>query len=428
MNPQFPSGRRVVLPKSVARSVRAIGFGLVLMGLYFGRGILAPLALAALIAFALAPAVRMIERMRLPRGFAVALVCGSVGALMVAAGLLVSLEVEGLVGELPRYQQSLEHKFRDARESLAANMPLRSVGQALHSLDVAMQNTTSVVTGEPTAPNASRVQTVRMQSGSGAEQLLQMASPYLSVLLQTGAVIILVIFMLIEWNDLRERIVRLADGNFDRAKLALCDASDRLRGYLGAQLMLNAAYGLVFGVALGLLGVPGAASWGILAGMLRFVPYAGPVVAGAAPLLMALVSEPGWAMGMQTAALVLVMELVTNNVLEPILYGQRAGLGTVAILISATFWTALWGPVGLVVATPISVCLATMGRHIPRLSVFHVLLGCGPVDRVGDPCETPHQPAANASPEPHSRRSPTAKWAPIRRHEIGAGVTVKSSL
>lgn len=408
MNPQLSSARRIVLPKSLARTVRAIGFGLILLGLYFGRGILAPLALAALIAFALAPAVNLIERLRLPRGLAVALVCGSLGAVLVATGLLVSIEVEGLFGELPRYQHSLEHKFREVRESLAANMPLRSVGQALHSLDVAMQTTTSVVTGEPASATHAKVQTVRMQGGSGVEQLLLLISPYLSALLQTGAVIILVIFMLIEWRDLRDRITRLADGNFDLARLALCDASDKLRRYLGAQLMLNAGYGLVFGVALGLLGVPGAATWGILAGVLRFVPYAGPVMAAVGPLGMALVSEPGWGMVATTAALVLVMELVTNNVLEPILYGQRAGLGTVAILISATFWTAIWGPVGLVVATPISVCLATMGRHIPRLAVFHVLLGCGPVERSGP--------------------SPTSSWAPIRPDAAGAGVTVKPSL
>lgn len=427
MNPHLSSARRIVLPKSVARTLRAIGFGMILIGLYFGRGILAPLALAALIAFALAPAVNLIERLRLPRGLAVALVCGSLGAVIVATGLLVSIELEGLLSELPRYQHSLEHKFRDAREALAANMPLRSVGQALQSLDMAMQTTTSVVTGEPASMAGAKVQIVRMQGGSGVDQLRQLISPYLTAMLQVGAITILVIFMLIEWRDLRDRIARLADGNFDRARLALCDASDKLRRYLSAQLMLNAGYGLVFGIALGVVGVPGAVTWGILAGVLRFVPYAGPVVAAMGPLGMALVSEPGWGMVGTTAVLVLVMELVTNNLLEPILYGQRAGLGTVAILISATFWTAIWGSVGLVVATPISVCLATMGRHIPRLAVFHVLLGCGPVERPGlaHEAEPASAEALDATP---SGSSPTHGWATIRRHTEGEGGTVKPSI
>ena len=435
MKPHILSSGRVVLPKSVVQSLRAIGFGLALIALYFGRGILAPLALATLIAFVMVPAVDRIERMRAPRGLAVALVCGCVGATVVCAGLLVSVQVEELFGELPRYQRVLETKLQDARDALATSLPLRSVGQALHTIDLAMQKTTSAVTGESASVASSSVQVVKVQGATGIDKLLQLFSPYLHALLLGGAVSILVIFLLLEWRDLRDRIVRLAGGNFERVGLGLCEASVRVRHYLGAQLMLNVGYGVVFGGVLALLGVPGALSWGILAGLLRFVPYAGPVIAAVGPLCMALVADPGWGMWVATAALVLVMELVTNNVLEPIIYGHRAGLSTVAILISATFWTALWGPIGLVLATPISVFLATMGRHIPRLEVFHVLLGNGPVDP--QPAGSAQAPAADAdaSPEPQqggqpakSGRSPTAAVATLRRRQPAMAATVNPSL
>ncbi len=380
MKPHILSSGRFMLPPSAVQCLRAIAFGLALIALYFGRDILAPLALATLIAFALVPAVDRIERMRVPRSLAVTLVCGCAGATVVCAGLLVSVQLEEVGTDLPRYQRVLDKKLQQARVSLATSLPLRSVGQVLRTFDQAMQKTTSAVTGDTGNVAASSVQVVKVQGDTGVHRLLQLLSPYLSALLQVGTVSILVIFLLLEWRDLCDRMLRFAGGSSGHTAMGLGDASARLRHYLGAQLMLNLGYGVVFGGVLAVLGVPGAVSWGILAGLLRFVPYAGPVIAAVAPLCMALVSDPGWGMWASTAAVILVMELVTNNVLEPIIYGHRAGLGAVAILISATFWAALWGPMGLVVATPVSVFLATMGRHVPRLEVFHLLLGNGPID------------------------------------------------
>ena len=380
MSVQSPGSSRLEVPRSMVQTLQAIGLGLAVAGLYFGQDILAPLALATLIAFALEPGVGMLQRLRLPRALAVAVVCLAVAAVLSLAVTLIVFQFEGLFTRWPQYQAELLHKIQAARESLQGNSSLRSMGQVLHTLDQAMEQTSNVV-GPAALEGTSRVQTVRLQGAQGADRLLQALSPYLTVLLQTGAVMILVVFLLLEWSDLRDRLVRLMGGSVQRMSDAFADAGLHLRQYLGAQFLLNAGHGLVFGLALGVLGVPGALTWGILAGLLRFLPYAGPVLAAMAPLCMALVGEPGWSLLVSTAVVVLVMELLMNNVLEPLVYGQRAGLGTVAILISATFWTALWGPVGLVMALPISVCLATLGRHIPRLAVFNLLLGNRPVLR-----------------------------------------------
>jgi predicted PurR-regulated permease PerM len=368
---------RIEVPQAVLRTLRVVGWGVIVLALYFGREILAPLALATLLAFALSPAVRGLQRLRLPRSVAVTLVVLSAVAALAAAALLVSLQAQSLSRQLPVYQANLDTKVRALRVDVSGNGALRGVGRMLHSLDLAMEKTTSAVGVEASAAN-NRVQTVKVQQAQGVQRLVETIEPYVSALVQTGVVLILVIFLLLEWNDLRDRMYRLGGVSMHRMTDAMTEAGQRLRSYLGAQIVVNTLYGLAFGVAMGVLGVPGAMTWGLMAGLLRFVPYAGPVMAAGMPLAMSLVADPGWGLLAATASVVLVMELITNNLVEPLVFGQRAGLGTVAILISATFWTALWGPIGLVLSIPISVCLAAMGKHIHRLSVFNTLLASGP--------------------------------------------------
>lgn len=368
---------RIEIPKAVLQTLRVVGWGVIVLALYFGRDILAPLALATLLAFALSPAVRGLQRLRFPRSLAVTVVVLSAVAALVSAALLVSLQAQSLSRQLPVYQANLDTKVRALRVDVTGNGALRGVGRMLHSLDVAMEKTTSAVSAEATS-SGNRVQTVKVQQAQGLQRMVETIEPYVSALVQAGVVLILVIFLLLEWNDLRDRMYRLGGVSLHRMTDAMTEAGQRLRSYLGAQIVVNTLYGLAFGVAMGVLGVPGAMTWGLLAGLLRFVPYAGPVMAAGMPLAMSLVADPGWGLLAATASVVLVMELITNNLVEPLVFGQRAGLGTVAILISATFWTALWGPMGLVLSIPISVCLAAMGKHIPRLSVFNTLLASGP--------------------------------------------------
>jgi hypothetical protein len=195
-----------------------------------------------------------------------------------------------------------------------------------------------------------------------------------------GIIIVVVIFMLMRREDLRDRFIRLVGaGDLHRTTAALQDAGRRVGQYLLMQLVVNITYALPVGIGLWLIGVPNAPLWGLLALVLRFVPYIGPIVASILPLILALAVDPGWTMLFWTATLFIALELVSNNVVEPWLYGSRTGLSSLAIIVSAIFWTWLWGPLGLLLSTPLTVCLVVLGRHVPQFEFLDVLLGSDPV-------------------------------------------------
>jgi hypothetical protein len=204
-------------------------------------------------------------------------------------------------------------------------------------------------------------------------------SPLVHPLATTGIIIIFVIFILLQREDLRNRLIRLAgSSDLQRTTAALDDAASRLSRLFLTQLILNGAFGVVIGIGLWLIGIPSAILWGILAAALRFVPYIGAVIAAAFPLALAVAIDPGWSMLLWTLALFLVVEPVVGHVIEPMVYGHSTGLSPVAVVASATFWTALWGPIGLVLATPLTVCLVVLGRHVERLEFLDVMFGDRP--------------------------------------------------
>jgi hypothetical protein len=204
-------------------------------------------------------------------------------------------------------------------------------------------------------------------------------SPLVHPLATTGIIIIFVIFILLQREDLRNRLIRLAgSSDLQRTTAALDDAASRLSRLFLTQLILNGAFGVVIGTGLWLIGIPSAILWGILAAALRFVPYIGAVIAAAFPLALAVAVDPGWSMLLWTLALFLVVEPVVGHVVEPMVYGHSTGLSPVAVVASATFWTALWGPIGLVLATPLTVCLVVLGRHVERLEFLDVMFGDRP--------------------------------------------------
>ena len=181
-------------------------------------------------------------------------------------------------------------------------------------------------------------------------------------------------------NDLRDRMIRLFGlGDVHRATSAISDAAKRIGRYLLMQLVVNILYGLPIGIGLFLIGVPNALLWALLATVLRFIPYLGPVLAAMFPIALSFAVDAGWTTPLLTVALFIAVELVTNNVLEPWLYGSSTGLSPLAIIVAAVFWTTLWGPVGLLLATPLTVCLVVLGRHVPQLQFLEVLLGDQPV-------------------------------------------------
>jgi len=209
--------------------------------------------------------------------------------------------------------------------------------------------------------------------------LQSLISPLLHPLATTGIIVIFVIFILLQREDLRNRLIRLAGSHdLQRTTAALDDAASRLSRLFLIQLLLNGSFGIVIGIGLWVIGVPSAILWGILAAVLRFVPYIGAAIAAAFPLALAVAVDPTWSMLLWTIALFLVVEPVVGHVVEPMVYGHSTGLSPVAVVASATFWTALWGPIGLVLATPLTVCLVVLGRHVERLEFLDVMFGDRP--------------------------------------------------
>ena len=212
------------------------------------------------------------------------------------------------------------------------------------------------------------------------EVIQTIVGPLLAPLATAGLVVIFVIFVLLEREDLRDRFIKLAGaGDLQKSTQAINDAAARVSRYLLMQLVVNLTYGIPIGIALYFIGVPNAVLWGLLAAVLRFVPYLGPFLAALFPIALAIAVDPGWTMLFWVVGLFLMAELVSNNVIEPWLYGSSTGLSSLAIIMAAIFWTTLWGPVGLFLATPLTVCLVVIGRYVPQLEFLGVLLGSDPV-------------------------------------------------
>lgn len=374
------------LPEPVMVAARLLVAALVIAGLYYGKDIFVPLALAALLAFLLDPLVAWLRRRHLPRGLAVALVTVSTLALLAGGSVVVGQQVMHLGKNLPQYQSTIESKLRGLRHRIAGESSLHSASALLDSLghEVAATRQALGTTAAGAAPaKPPKPLTVELANEvSPAQALRSYVMPVVEPLMTAGIAIVLLVFMLLERNEWRDRLMRLVGGDLHHLNDALTEAAGRVSRYLQMQVVVNTAYGLPLALGLWWIGVPGALLWGVLAGLLRFVPYLGPLVASVFPVALAFAVDPGWDMLLWTMALVLVLELISNNLIEPWLYGSSTGLAAVAVLLSAAFWTVLWGPVGLVLSTPVTVCLVVLGRHLPHLRMLDLLLGS---DAVFDP-------------------------------------------
>ncbi|TJW03685.1 MAG: AI-2E family transporter [Mesorhizobium sp.] len=363
---------RTSLP-TVATVVTAVA------ALYFGREVFLPIAIALLLTFALAPLVSALKRAGIPRLPAV--VVSVLGAFTVLAlfSFIVATQVSELAQNIPLYQANILTKVRSLKETgvgggIIARLSgvIERVGQEIDQQD-------------PSPPAADKPRRepvpVEIVARERPLQVLQnLIGPLISPLASAGLIVIVVIFMLLEREDLRDRFIRLVGyGDLHRTTEALQDAGKRVGQYLLTQLVVNIVYAIPITVGLWVLGIPNALLWGLLALALRFVPYIGPVIGTLLPLFLALAVAPGWSLLLWTVALFVVMELVTGNVIEPWLYGSRTGLSPLAIIVAAIFWTWLWGPLGLVLSTPLTVCLVVLGRHVPQFEFLDVLFGNEPV-------------------------------------------------
>jgi len=372
----------MTLLSAVATAILAF---MIITALYFGREILVPIALAILLSFVLAPLVGLLQRVRVPRGLAVVSVVTIAFALIFAMGSLLATQLTQLAGDLPRYQSTMSEKVQSLRETTAGRGTLERASGMLKDLSKELDKPKDAASAlghlgpKTPAPLAPVPVEVRQPDPGALESLRSLISPLIHPLATTGIIIIFVVFILLQRADLRNRLIRLAGSHdLQRTTAALDDAAARLSRLFLIQLVVNGAFGMVIGVGLWLIGIPSAILWGILAAVLRFVPYIGAFIAAAFPLALAVAVDPGWSMLIWTLALFLVVEPVVGHVIEPMVYGHSTGLSPVAVVASATFWTALWGPIGLVLATPLTVCLVVLGRHVERLEFLDVMFGDRP--------------------------------------------------
>lgn len=354
--------------------------------LYFARAILIPLALAITLALILSPAVTWLHKLRVPR-FAGALLVMLVSVSLTAGiGYVIVNQVLQVINELPGYRENIHNKLKTMRSPHPGALgqaaeSVKELGKELTPPDApAAPSVTQPPPGRSATPSHPLpVQVIEPAPGDLA-YARQISRPFLAPLATVGIVLVFTMFLLVEEADFRNRIFRLAGmSRLNAMTQAIDDGTRRISRYLMLQFLVNGCFGILCGIGLYLIGVPYAALWGTVAAILRIVPYVGSIVAGLLPLVLSLAVFDGWSQPVLVFALFVVLELVTGNLLEPWLYGAQTGMSSLALLVATVFWAALWGPVGLILSTPLTVCVVVLGRHVPHLSFLHILLGDQPV-------------------------------------------------
>jgi predicted PurR-regulated permease PerM/GAF domain-containing protein len=354
----------------------------VVAALYFGRSVFVPIALATLITFLLSRLVTRLERW-IGRIAAVLVTVIAMFTIFAGASWVIGSQVIDLADKLPDYQANIVAKIRSLR--LPAGGPLARLSSSVHVLQnelvaASPAPSTDRARGDSSTrtsqPVASPIPVKVIEGRSAIPQLMQETlSAILSPLGTAALVLLLVIFMLLKREDLRGRLIRLVgQGRISTTTRAMEDAGRRVSRYLSTQFLVNTCYGICVALGLQFIGVPNAALWGVLAGVLRFIPYVGPWVGALLPVLLSFAISSSWFTPLKAIALFIVLEAIASNFIEPWLYGANTGVSPIALIISAVFWTWLWGPVGLVLSTPMTVCLAVIGRHVPRLEFLGILL------------------------------------------------------
>lgn len=357
-----------------------LGVALVLGFLYWAKVVVIPVALAILFTFLLAPLVNLLQRRHFGRVPSVVLVTVLALGAVIGAGYAITQQIGSLLDDYPRYEQNISSKIAGLRSRGGTGLidKMQSISQRIS------EQLEQADTAPPPVPTSdlARAQPVRIVDAEGPfrmSQLWSVAAPMLEPLANFGLVLVLVIFMLVNREDLRDRVIALiGQAQMADTTRALDDAGSRISRYLLVQLLINVAYGVVVGVGLWLIGVPYGPLWGFFAALLRYIPYLGPWLAAMLPIAMSLLIEPSWSTALLVIGMFAVLELITNMLIEPTLYGRGIGVSQAALLVAVAFWTWLWGPVGLVLASPLTVCLVVLGKHVPFLKFLDTMLGDRP--------------------------------------------------
>ncbi len=346
---------------------------IVVAALYLAKSVLIPFALAMLVSFLLAPAVLRLQRWRFSRVMAVMMAVLLVFVVSSATSWLMVGQIRDVAARLTEYKQNIHSKMATLRGVVAK--PFQVATKIVE--DLGGDLTTTVAPEAAATP----IQTVRVvETARGPLAVLRDAvGPTLDILMTAAMALLFAFVMLLRRDDLGDRFIRVVgQGKILVTTRALEEAAKKVSSYLWRLLLLNGLHGLVIGIGLAFIGVPNALLWGLLSAILRFIPYIGPWLGATFAVLTALAVFPGWSQPLLTVALFALLELISNNLLEPWLYGKGTGISPLAILASALFWTWLWGPVGLVLSTPLTVCLVVMGKYVPQLQFLHLLFGDAP--------------------------------------------------
>jgi len=388
LTPAGPTARSAARPELRGAAGTVVLLGTV-AALYFAREILIPFAFALTLTFLLTPAVAFLQKLHTGRAASVLITLLLSIAVAGGIGWIIASQLVDVANQLPLYRQNIRAKI------VAFHLPLTGqLGQASESVQEVVGELSSPA-ASPAAPPQGRIQKhtntppspqspvpVRMVQSptSGWANFRDLGTPVLAPLGRAGIVAIFTVFMLLKREDLRNRILRLAGlGQLNLMTQALDDAARRVSRYLLMQFLVNAGFGILFGFGLYLIGVPNPALWGVVAGLLRIIPYVGTLVAATLPIALSLAVFDGWFKPLLVFLLVAILELIIANFIEPWLYGSQVGISSLALLVTAVFWTVLWGPAGLILSTPLTVCVVVLGRYVPQLSFLHILLGAEPV-------------------------------------------------
>ena len=372
---------RLSLPEQNGRQVfeTVATFAIIIAILYVGAGILVPLVLAVLLAFALTPLVDFFgRRLHLPDIVAVILSVLIAALALGAFAYLVGTQLMHLAQDFPKYQQTVTAKLQTLQGQLGKD---GFIGRALGTLQ-SLATQFKGGAGATVTPGEQQPipVTIANDVGSPLGIVGGLLGSVLGPLATAAIVTVFLIFLLLGRGDLKDRFLRLASrGGYSATTMAISDASTRVGRYLLLQFAVNLVYGTLFGIGLTLIGVPGAVLWGTMIVLFRYIPFVGALIIAVIPFLLAFAVDPGWSMLAMTVGLYLVLDLTTANAIEPRLYGASTGVSPIALLLAAMFWATLWGPIGLILSTPMTVCLVVLGRYMPQFQVFETLLGSEPV-------------------------------------------------
>ncbi len=349
---------------------------------------LVPLALAVLFTFVLAPLVTALERIRFPRFFAIFLVVGIAVSGIGIMGWSVGNQLIDVTNQLPSYKTNIKEKIdairnpKNRRLDKAADA-MKELGKEIADNPPVPAETAPFSSKNPGSGKAAALpqpKTVPVQVFQPVSNPLESLNSIITPLGSAIIVVVLTIFMLAGREDLRNRLIGLVGhGHLNVMTQALDDAGSRVSRYLVLQLVINACFGVVIGLGLYFIGIPNSMLWGVVAGLLRFLPYVGSPLAAVLPILLSLAIFPTWTGPVATIGLYLIVEILVANFLEPLIYGAHTGISSFAILFAAIFWALIWGPIGLLLSTPLTVCLVVLGRHVPALQFLNIMLGDQPV-------------------------------------------------